>query len=188
MKVHSNPGISSFGEGHPKVNKIPELKRIIRYKKSEALKELEKLSLEAKRLRYPNNPYLTGDQFEDKTANGLTKAIIAFIRLKGGQAERISTTGRPIDRTKTFTDVLGNTRMIGRVEWVPGTSTNGSADISATIKGRSVKIEVKRGKDRQSAAQKEYQRQVQTAFGIYKIVRDFESFVSWYDLKFDKQP
>lgn len=157
-----------------------------RYQKCQELKDLEKESLEVKRLRYPSNPYLTGDSFEDRTANGLTKAIIAYIRLNGGQAERISTTGRPIDQTQTFTDVIGQSRTIGRVEWIPGTGTNGCADISATIKGRSIKIEVKVASDRQSPAQKEYQKAIQTAFGIYYIARDFASFFSWYNLKFDK--
>jgi hypothetical protein len=46
---------------------------------------------------------------------------------------------------------------VAGIQWTKGTSTAGSADISATIKGRSVKIEVKIGKDRQSEAQKKYQ-------------------------------
>jgi len=157
-----------------------------RYIKSQEIKDLEKLSFEAKRLRYPNNPYPVGDKFRDDTANGLTKAIIAYIRLKGGQCERISTTGRPLDKRQTFTDVTGRTRQIGSIEWIPGTGTNGSADISATIAGRSVKIEVKIGNDRQSPAQKEYQKAIQTAFGIYYIARDFQSFVSWFNLNFEK--
>jgi AAA+ ATPase superfamily predicted ATPase len=184
MKIQSIPGISSFGKGHTKVNKIPDYKRVKRYQKSPALKDLERDLFELKRLRYPTNKYLTADQFEDKTANGLTKAIIAYIQLKGGQSERINTTGRPIDRTQTFTDAIGRTRTIGRIEWIPGTGTNGSADISATIKGRSVKIEVKIGNDRQSAKQKEYQKAVQTAFGLYYIARTFEDFVTWYNQRF----
>jgi hypothetical protein len=155
-----------------------------RYQKSQALKALEKLSFNAKRLRYPNNPYLVADIFEDKTANGLTKAIIEFLRLSGHQAERISTTGRPIDKRQIFTDILGNTRQIGSIDWIKGTVTNGSADISATIKGRSVKIEVKIGNDRQSPAQKEYQKAIQTAFGIYYIARTFANFVTWYEQRF----
>jgi hypothetical protein len=155
-----------------------------RYKKSQALKDLETLSFEAKRLRYPCNPYLTGDQFEDKTAGGLTRSIIAWIRLKGGQAERINTTGRPIDRTQTFTDVTGRSRTIGRIEWIKGTGTNGSADISAIVKGRSIKIEVKIKTDRQSQVQKEYQKQVETAGGLYVIARDFETFIQWYEQRF----
>ena len=186
MSIDSNPGISSFGKGHTKVNKIPEYKRVKRYQKSKELKDLERLSLDAKRLRYPNNPYLVGDTFRDDTANGLTKAIIAFIRLNGGQAERISTTGRTIDRVQTFTDVLGYSRQIGSAKWIPGSSTRGSADISATIAGRSVKIEVKIGTDRQSQAQRDYQKQIETAFGIYYIARNFESFSKWYNQMFKR--
>jgi hypothetical protein len=66
-------------------------------------------------------------------------------------------------------------------KWTPGQSTKGTADISATIRGRSVKIEIKYGKDRQSDAQKEYQAAIERAGGVYIIVRDFDSFVEWYE-------
>ena len=72
--------------------------------------------------------------------------------------------------------------MIGSLTWRKGGSTVGSADISATIKGRSVKIEVKIGKDRQSEAQKAYQREVEAAGGLYYIAHDFTSFVKWYSM------
>ena len=120
-------------------------------------------------------------KFDDTTANGLTKCIIAFLQMKGHQAERINTMGRPIDNRRAYTDVLGNTRQIGSLTWAKSTSTRGSADISATINGRSVKIEVKVGKDRQSAAQKAYQRAVELAGGVYFIAGDFESFLQWYN-------
>jgi len=157
-----------------------------RYKKPEAVKYLEAIALESKRDRFPNIPpdYLTINDYRDDTANGLTKCIIAFIRLKGGQAERISTTGRPIDRTQTFTDVTGRSRTIGRVEWIPGTGTNGSADISATIAGRSIKIEVKIGEDRQSRDQANYQQTIESAGGTYFIARNFELFLDWYTQNF----
>jgi hypothetical protein len=67
------------------------------------------------------------------------------------------------------------------MSWVKSTSTRGSADISATINGRSVKIEVKVGADRQSQAQKVYQEQVEKAGGLYFIAKDFESVVEWYN-------
>lgn len=179
MKPTFKPGNVLLRKVQSKSNKKPA-----RYQKSQALKDLERLAIEAKRLRYPNNPYLTADQFEDKTANGLTKAIITFLRLKGHQAERINSTGRPIDKTQTFTDVTGRTRIIGSIEWQPGTGTNGTSDISGIVSGRSVKIEVKIGSDRQSQAQKDYQKAVESAGGIYYIARDFESFRTWLDLKF----
>ncbi len=65
-------------------------------------------------------------------------------------------------------------------KWTPGQGTKGTADISATIRGRSVKIEVKQ-KDKQSEVQKQYQQSIESAGGIYEIFRDFDSFVLWYE-------
>lgn len=125
-------------------------------------------------------------KYEDKTANGLTRCIIDFIELMGGQAERINNTGRQMDGRKTYTNVLGNRRTIGSIKWIKGSGTDGTADISATINGRSVKVEVKIGKDKQSQKQKEYQQAIEKASGIYFIAKDFESFYTWYNLKFQK--
>ncbi|HJY63731.1 MAG TPA: hypothetical protein VJ455_06205 [Ignavibacteria bacterium] len=57
----------------------------------------------------------------------------------------------------------------------------GTADISATIAGRSVKIEVKIGRDKQSQKQKEYQRQVEASGGLYFIAKSFDQFFTWYN-------
>ncbi len=56
--------------------------------------ELKRISDIAK---YPNIPghAIPQAKYTDKTANGLTKMIIEFIKLSGGQAERINTMGRP---------------------------------------------------------------------------------------------
>ncbi len=118
--------------------------------------------------------------YRDNKANGLTQAVIAWIKLSGGQAERISTTGRVIDRTKTYTDVLGHRRTIGSVSWVPGTSTRGCADVSATIAGRSVKIEIKVGRDKQRPDQVKYQESVEASGGLYFIASSFQKFYDWY--------
>lgn len=142
------------------------------------------MAFEAKQLKYKEQPFLIKRKYSDKSANELTKSIIAYIRLRGEQAERISTTGRVIDGRKTYTDVLGHRRAIGGTKWIPGTGTAGSADISATIKGKSVKIEVKFGRDRQSEAQKRYQAEIEKAGGIYYIAKDFEGFYKWYNDKF----
>ena len=158
------------------------------YKKPQAVKELEELAdIENQRL-HPNIPtkYLARSKYRDDTANGLTKCIIDFIRLNGGQAERINTMGIPRDNRKTVTDVLGRDRLIGSVEWRTSGTTKGSADISATIRGQSVKIEVKIGHDRQSDAQRDYQASVEQAGGVYYIARNFTDFVSWYQLTFGK--
>ena len=123
--------------------------------------------------------YIVRTKFTDKTANGLTKAIVKWINLNGYQAERISTSGRWVDNSKVVTDVLGNQKKIGSGKYIKGSGTKGSADISATIKGRSIKIEVKM-KDKQSEAQKEYQKAIERAGGIYFIAKDFTSFYHFY--------
>lgn len=119
--------------------------------------------------------------YTDKTANGLTKCIVSWLMLSKWQAERINVMGRPIDNTRIITDCIGRKRRIGSVQWIPSGVTKGSADISATVAGRSVKIEVKIGRDRQSEAQKEYQKKIEAAGGIYLIVRTFDEFLQWYD-------
>ncbi len=151
--------------------------------KSEAVKQLERDYTAWHYARHPLIPEGSRvlRKFDDRTANGLTKCILAFLQMHGHQAERINTTGRPIDNRKTYTDVVGHTRQVGSLTWVKSTSTRGSADISATINGRSVKIEIKVGRDRQSAAQKSYQKAVEQAGGLYFVAKDYESFVGWYN-------
>ena len=108
-----------------------------------------------------------------------------YIRYNGGQAERINTMGRPVDTRKTF-DVAGCQRQVGTLRWGKSTSTPGSADISATIAGRSVKIEGKIGHDRQSEAQRRYQASIARAGGLYFIAKDFTSFIEWYGEIFNR--
>jgi hypothetical protein len=144
------------------------------------LKELSllKQSIDAK--KYPNMPldYIPLFKYTDKTANGLTRCIIDYLILHGYQAERISTTGRMVDNTKNYTNVLGITKQLGSKKWIKGSGTKGSADISATIKGKSVKIEVKIGKDRQSEHQKAYQQSIENSGGLYLIATSFEQFIN----------
>ncbi|MEY2702113.1 MAG: hypothetical protein RLY43_746 [Bacteroidota bacterium] len=124
------------------------------------------------------------------TTNGLTKCIIAYIRLHGWQAERISTSGRVIDRTKVVSDCIGHLKRIGSMEYIPGTGTKGSADVSATIAGQSIKIEVKnkKTKDKQSGAQKEYGATIDLSGGVYFLATDFDMFTEWFDANYTFNP
>ena len=140
-----------------------------RYQKPQAVKRLEQMAYDDTRRRHPDFPEyaIARQKYRDDTANGLTKCIVDFIRFNGGQAERINTTGIPERRN-------------GRLVWRKANTTKGSADISAIICGRSVKVEVKIGLDRQSEAQCRYQSSVERAGGLYFIAKDFSSFVEWY--------
>lgn len=124
--------------------------------------------------------YVPINKFTDATANGLTQAICRFINLQGYQAERISSTGRYIDNTKIVTDCLGYQRKIGSGKYIKGSGTKGTADISATIKGLSIKIEVKM-KDKQSDVQKEYQASIERAGGKYWLVYNWQEFIIKYN-------
>ena len=139
------------------------------------IKALELTYLTAK---YPNQKYLPLSEWNDNSANALTKCITAFLNYSGWQAERINTMG--VYRQGAKIQVGENMRQL-KGKYTPSTSTKGSADISAIIKGRSVKIEVKFGNDKQSDAQKQYQLAVESAGGIYYIARDFDNFLLFYD-------
>lgn len=153
------------------------------------LPKLKNLFIQNAMNKYPNYPidYIATPKYNDTTANGLTKCITDFLNLSGHQAERISNTGRYIDSTEQVKDVLGRTRTIGSGQFIKGTGTNGTADISSTIKvaianktfGLSVKWEVKM-KDKQSDAQKKYQVMIEESGGIYHIVTSFDDFYNKY--------
>jgi hypothetical protein len=143
---------------------------------------LKELKLKQLKQDYPSVPEYAFKQpkYSDNSANGLTACIIDFLQLSGHQAERINTIGRPIDKRKQVTDVIGRTKTIGTMTWGKSTATKGSADISATIFGRSVKIEVKYKADRQSEDQKKYQKAIESSGGIYWIAKTFDQFYFLY--------
>lgn len=156
-----------------------EWKKIHDQLEGKGLRVLKEMDKQIMIKKHPLSRYPYGDNFTDRTANGLTKAIIKYIQYRGYQAERISSSGRVVGNVKTVTNVVGIFHRVGSVRYIPGTSRNGTADISATIAGRSVKIEVKIGKDRQSMDQSDYEAEVQAAGGIYWIAKDFQSFYEW---------
>lgn len=155
--------------------------------RSNPLIALREMHAEHIRKKHPNFPVkaIPVRKYTDKTANGLTACIIDFLTLSGWQAERISNTGRPIDNTQVVQDVLGNKKQIGSLQWIPGTGTKGTSDISAIVAGRSVKIEVKIGRDQQSEHQKQYQQRVEKSGGLYFIARSYPSFLQWYNDTFN---
>jgi len=145
--------------------------------------KLNALMIEQLKQKYPNMPeaYIPKTDWTDNSANALTKCVIAWIQFMGGQAERISSQGQYREGKKIPVGygIMAHTKQLPG-KWTPGQSTKGTADISATIRGRSVKIEIKQ-KDKQSEAQKQYQQAIENAGGVYIIVRNFDDFVIWYN-------
>ena len=111
------------------------------------------------------------------TANGLTKFICQFLMWHEHRATRINSTGRLIDGLEK----QPSGAILTTKKWIPGTTRKGSADISATIKGRSVQIEIKIGKDRASEYQLREQALERKAGGIYEFCSSPEDFFIIYD-------
>ncbi len=112
-----------------------------------------------------------------KTANGLTKFICNYLTWMKWRATRVNTMGRLIDGVER----QPSGTLLTTKKWLPSTTRKGTADISATIKGRSVMIEIKVGKDRPSEYQLAEQRREQAAGGIYEFVSTPEQFFELYD-------
>lgn len=152
-----------------------------RYKKPQAVKMLEQAAHRNSCYKHPTlkAEYIPKPKLRDDTANGLTKCIILLVELLGGQAERINSTGRVVMQ---HSRVWRGGKMIDQAtpKYIPTAGVKGTADISATIGGRSVKIEVKVGRDRQREEQKAYQQQIERAGGLYVIARDLQGFADWY--------
>jgi hypothetical protein len=97
-------------------------------------------------------------------SNGLTTFIINFLNWSGYRATRINTMGRQING-----------------KFIPSATRKGTADISATIKGRSVMIEIKVGKDKPRPEQLTEQQRERQAGGIYEFVHTPEEFFIIFD-------
>jgi len=119
----------------------------------------------------------TRKKYSDKTANGLTTAIVDFCNLSGHFAQRTGNEGR-YRPGQVVTDVIGRQRQM-KGTWLPG-HNNGAADVSLTMAGRIYFIEVKIGKDRQREDQVTFMNKVRNAGGVYEIVKTWEEFYRWY--------
>lgn len=146
-------------------------------KQSTALQELIELRMQRDRERTPLYPdaYRIKPKYDTATANGLTKAIIDYIDLKGGWATRISVEGRMIKTSTRSSGVFGSNKT-DQYKRIPSSVKRGTADIHAVYLGRHISIEVKIGADRQSDEQKEIEQLINDAGGHYFIARTFEAF------------
>lgn len=129
------------------------------------LKELSALANELNAEQHPDLPphVLVKKRFKDTTANDLTKTILFdFKWVREGIAYRINN-GAVYDKR------LGTYRK--------GVVRKGVPDIIGIIDGRFYGIEVKIGKDRQSADQKEVEREIKEAGGVYFIAKSYDDYL-----------
>lgn len=112
-----------------------------------------------------------------KTSNGLTKFIVTAVTYNRGNATRVSSAGRMIDAKEK----QPSGTILTVKKFIPSTTKKGTADVTATICGRSVKWEIKIGNDRPSAYQLAEQKMEQDAGGFYFFVKTPEQFWQQYD-------
>jgi len=132
-----------------------------RYVKPQSVKELERLNFDAKKIKHPNNPAVIKTSFRDDTANGLTKMIIAWLKLNGHFGARVNTTG-------TYSVKLG--------KYIHSGARKGMAE-QAIVNGKHVSIEVKTGRDRMRPEQMKVKSEVEAAGGVYLIASTFDNFL-----------
>jgi len=130
------------------------------------LKELGKLADELKAEKHPMLPphALVKQRFKDTTANDLTKTIIwDMYHVRGGVAYRINN---------------GAVYDVKRKVYRKGVQRKGIPDIIGIIDGKFYGIEVKIGKDRQSAEQKEIEKEINDSGGVYFIAKSYDDYLS----------
>lgn len=138
------------------------------YRKPDAVKQLERLAMDAARKKFASIPIecLAPRTYRDDSANALTKCITAYLTLKGAFCSRLNNTG------------IYDTKM---GQYRPSTAKNGLPDVLATYNGRSLFIEVKHGRDRMSEDQKKVETEQTASGGLYFTAHDFTSFKVWFD-------
>lgn len=129
----------------------------------DGITRLNRLANQLKRQKYSAPDHaLVKAAYNDRTTNGLTKAIVAFFNLNGGFATRVSTTG-------LYREDVGG--------FVPGNTVKGMSDVVACLGGLFVATECKFSKgDRQSPEQKKVQQRIEQAGGVYIVARTYDDF------------
>ena len=97
---------------------------------------------------------------DTSATNKLTSQISKYVQSRGGWCMRINVSG-------FYREDVG---------YIKSGSTVGVPDLHAIFKGFFVGIEVKTGADTQSNEQKEVQKCIENAGGVYLLATNFESF------------
>lgn len=154
-------------------------------KQKSALKHLKELLTSQMIRTHPNLPY--PDQqinywnaVKSRETKQL-KRIESFLNLIGGcKGNIIDNKGTRIDSRVTYENPNTANQTVGSIEYRKSKIQNGIADTCNIIKGRKVDVELKlkykKGRDTQSPVQKQYEKEVIEAGGIYVICESFDDF------------
>lgn len=151
---------------------------------------LKKALIEQKKKEYPTLPdYAIGDPLKKyngkKSSNKLRCQIKDFIKAVGGSAWDGKTQGQVRDNTKVVTDIIGRTKRIGSIQYIPS-DKKGFGDICGLYEGKYFEVEVKIGYDRQRDSQVRREAELKEQGCVYEIVHSLEEFFWVWDNVIDK--
>jgi len=139
------------------------------------------IHIEWSKNKFPNlhkDGFYSPPKYPDiRKSNGLTNYIVNAINWQNGNATRVSSAGRLVDATEK--QKSGTVLTVKK--YIPSTTRKGTADVTATIQGRSVKFEIKIGTDKASADQLKEQAREIAAGGYYFFVKTPEDFWLCYE-------
>lgn len=176
--THTEADKQRAAEMHPLFDKQPRAKRKPKMKPMPTRHDLRKRYSEARKVWFARTypaAWATGGYYEKtvpdtSTTNGTTNYICDVLNNLGHHAERVNTGGVPVRDPKT-----------GEMKFRYSGSTNGSADVHATLLGPMPwKLEIKRGKDTLSHAQEKYRDKTLAVGGMHT-----ELYVGDLDLFWD---
>jgi hypothetical protein len=128
--------------------------------------ELQDFAMTLNRDKYENIPAyaIPKPKFSDKDANALTNAVLFdLVNVRHGACYRINNVG-----------VYDSKRGVYR----KGGTRKGIPDIVGVIDGRFFGIEIKFGRDRQSADQRIIELEITAAGGVYFIATSYSDYIS----------
>lgn len=126
---------------------------------------------------YRDHGWIKPKALDTTKANDLTTFIINFLTWSGWRATRINVSGRLIEKAEK--QPSGVSLMTKK--WIKSSTRKGTADISATVNGRSLMLEIKVGRDRPSEHQLKEQQRERAAGGVYEFIHSPEEFFELYD-------
>ena len=112
---------------------------------------------------------------QPKKASELESLIDEYCTLSNAECTKNHSEGRQIVSKTNVTDVLGRSNSITDVKHIPSTTRRGTSDLTVVKDGKALYVEVKL-KDRQSEAQKQWQKRVEGFGNTYVIVRNIDEF------------
>jgi len=129
------------------------------------LKELNQFAMRWKEERTSLPKYaIVKPSFKDSSANELTKSVVwDFVNVRGGAAYRINN---------------GAVYDAKRKAYRKGSVRKGVPDIIGVLDGVFYGLEVKFGRDRQSADQRTVELEIEAAGGFYFIVKSYEDYLN----------